>query len=209
MTTTPRPLALLKRLAADPGVATVRARTIENRLLPDAYLARMQEQYGGTRLGRQELDGELIENLPGALWTRDGIEACRASGAPDPVRAVIGVDPPASAGGDACGIVTVALSGDGTGWVLADESVAGLSPEGWARAVSDAAERWCADRVIAEKNNGGAMVESVLRAANVSLPLTLVHASRGKTARAERRRCSAALTMGRAGKRPEELPLQP
>ncbi len=101
------------------------------------------------------------------------------------MRIVIGVDPPVSAGGDACGIVAVGLGGDGIGYVLADHSVAGLSPEGWARAVAAAAEAHGADRVVAEANQGGAMVESVLKAADCALPVRLVHARRGKSARAE------------------------
>jgi phage terminase large subunit-like protein len=98
---------------------------------------------------------------------------------------VVGVDPPASAQGDACGIVVCALGEDGTAHVLADASVEKASPERWARAVSRTAQGWQADRVVAEANQGGAMVESVLRAADLSLPVRLVHASRGKTARAE------------------------
>ncbi len=101
------------------------------------------------------------------------------------VRIVIGVDPPVSEGGDACGIVAVALGADGVGYVLADHSVSGLSPEGWARAVAGAAEAHGADRVVAEANQGGAMVESVLRAADCALPVKLVYARRGKSARAE------------------------
>jgi len=101
------------------------------------------------------------------------------------VRTVIGVDPPASAGGDACGIVVCAQGEDGLVRVLADCSVEKASPEKWARAVATAAEAWQADRVVAEANQGGAMVESVLRAAEVALPLRLVHARQGKSARAE------------------------
>ena len=100
-------------------------------------------------------------------------------------RVVIGVDPPASASGDACGIVAVGLGRDGIGYVLGDHSVRGLSPEGWARAVARAADLWEADRVVAEKNMGGDMVETVLRGAEVHLPVRLVSASRGKIARAE------------------------
>jgi phage terminase large subunit-like protein len=100
-------------------------------------------------------------------------------------RIVIGVDPPASVGGDACGIVACGVGTDGIGYVLGDHSVRGLSPEGWARAVAGAAELHGADRVVAEANQGGAMVESVLRAADCRLPVKLVHASRGKSARAE------------------------
>ena len=98
---------------------------------------------------------------------------------------MIAVDPPASAEGDACGIVVVGLGHDGVGYVLADLSAHGLSPEGWARRVAQEAERWGAHRVVAEKNNGGAMVEAVLRGADAGLPVTLVHAADGKAARAE------------------------
>ncbi len=100
-------------------------------------------------------------------------------------RVVIGVDPPASAGGDACGIVVVGRGEDGKAYVLADCSVSGTSPEGWARAVATAADIWSADRVVAEGNNGGNMVESILRAANINMPLKRVHATHGKVTRAE------------------------
>lgn len=185
LTTTPRPMALLKTLCAAQGTVMVRGRMADNRLLPSAFVAAMQADYRGTRLGRQELDGELIEDLPGALWTRDRIEGCRAH-APDSVaRVVIGVDPSASIGGDACGIVAVALGDDGLGYVIEDATVTAASPEQWARAVADCAARHGADRVVAEANNGGAMVRSVLMAADAALPITLVHASHGKIARAE------------------------
>lgn len=183
-TTTPRPVPLLKRIMGEPGVEQTRGGTRQNLHLPAAFIDAVA-RHAGTRLGRQELEGELIEDHEGALWTRVGIEACRARSAPDLVRVVIGVDPPASEGGDACGIVAVGLSADGQGWVLADESVTGASPAGWASAVASAAARWGADRVIAEKNNGGDMVEAVLRGADAALPVRLVHAARGKTARAE------------------------
>jgi len=185
-TTTPRPVSLLRRLLAMPGVAVTRGRTEDNRAwLPDAFLDAMRDTYGGTRLGRQELDGELIEEAAGALWPRALIERCRVREVPDVSRVVVAVDPPAGIGGDACGIVAAALGADGNAYVLADASVTGAGPEGWARAVAQAAETHGADRVVAEANNGGAMVESVLRAAERHLPIRLVHASRGKAARAE------------------------
>ena len=185
-TTTPKPVPLVRTLVASDGVVVTRGRTVDNRAhLPPAYLEAMRDAYAGTRLGRQELDGELIEELPGALWSRALIERCRARTCPLHKRVAIGVDPPAGIGGDACGIVAVALAEDGAAYVVEDASVAGAGPEGWARAVSEAAARHGADRVIAEANNGGAMVESVLRAAERGLPVRLVHASRGKSARAE------------------------
>jgi phage terminase large subunit-like protein len=185
VTTTPRPIALLRRIIAEPGVEETLGRTRDNPHLPANFVAAMEELYGGTLRGRQELDGELIEDFAGALWTRAGIEACRVAAAPELARVVIGVDPPAGTGGDACGIVVVGLWRDGRGYVLGDASVGGASPEGWARAVARAAARWRADRVVAEANQGGAMVQSVLLAADCGLPVRLVHATRGKSARAE------------------------
>ncbi|NCN84146.1 MAG: DNA-packaging protein [Sphingomonadales bacterium] len=213
-TTTPRPVAIVRALVNADGVAITRGRTQDNDLhLPVAFLTAMAADYGGTRLGRQELDGELIEELEGALWTRAMIEGCRVGagfgavrverslGTGDRpsrsldfardergaglVRVVIGVDPPASANGDACGIIVAGLGGDGKAYVLADCSVEKASPETWARAAARAADTWEADRVIAEANQGGAMVKSVLHAAKISLPVKLVHAARGKVARAE------------------------
>ncbi len=186
-TTTPRAVPLLRRLLAEEGVAVTRGKTEENKSnLPARFIGVIRRTFGKSLLGRQELDGELIEDLPGALWTRALLEECREAAASSPAaRTVIGVDPPASAGGDACGIVVVALGEDGLARVLADASVAKASPERWARAVAQAARAWQADRVVAEANQGGAMVGSVLRAAELSLPLKLVHASKGKVARAE------------------------
>lgn len=186
-TTTPRAVPLLRRILDDEGVAVTRGKTADNRSnLPKRFLRDMRRSFGKTVLGRQELDGELIEDLPGALWTRALMEECRepAASAP-PTRTVIGVDPPASAQGDACGVVVCALGDDGIARVLADVSLVRPSPERWARAVANAAQAWRADRVVAEANQGGAMVASVLRAADIVLPLKLVHASRGKAARAE------------------------
>ncbi|HEY0411917.1 MAG TPA: terminase family protein [Allosphingosinicella sp.] len=185
-TTTPRPTPLVRGLIAQTGVVVTRGCTADNASnLPAAFLAAMSETYGGTRLGRQELDGELIEDVEGSLWPRDLIETCRA--APPGVlrRVVIGVDPPASAGGDACGISVCALGADGIAYVLADASLERARPEAWARRVADAARAWGADRIVAEGNQGGAMVESVLRSVEAGLPVRIVHATHGKSARAE------------------------
>lgn len=186
-TTTPRSVPLILRLAAQPGeVAITRGSTFDNAAnLPERFLDTMRRNFSRSLLGRQEIDGELIADVEGALWTRALLETCRTDTAPDLVRVIVGVDPPASAGGDACGIVVVGLGMDGRGHVLADASVEKAGPERWARAVANAAEVWNADRVVAEANQGGAMVGSVLRAARHALPLRLVHASRGKVARAE------------------------
>jgi phage terminase large subunit-like protein len=185
-TTTPRPVPLVKRLVAEAGVATTTGRTHDNiDNLPRDFIAAVEALYGGTRLGRQELEGELIEDFEGALWNREMIEDCRVRVAPELRRVVIGVDPPITAGGDACGIVVVGRGVDDKAYVLADHSVSGRSPEGWARAVAAAAELWQADRVVAEGNQGGEMVESTLRAADLSMPIKRVHARVGKSARAE------------------------
>ena len=189
-TTTPRSVPLVKRLldnGKQGGVAVTRGRTSDNaRHLPKRFVDDIYREYSGTLIGRQELDGELIEDIAGALWCRSLLERCREDApATPPRRIVVAVDPPASAEGDACGIVVVALGQDGIGRVLADATVEKATPERWARAVAATAQAWGADRVVAEANQGGAMVEAVLRAANVALPLRLVHASRGKVARAE------------------------
>ena len=187
-TTTPRPVPLVRALVSDADVAVTRGATNDNSAnLPTGFMAAMERDYGGTRLGRQELNGELIQELDGGLWSRDLIERCRVKMSGDIAldRVVVAVDPPAGTQGDACGIVVVALGHDGRGYVLADATVNHVSPEGWARAVAAAAHAHGADRVVAEANNGGAMVASVLHAAQHDLPVKLVHASRGKVARAE------------------------
>ncbi|MEA3032073.1 MAG: hypothetical protein QOH86_89 [Sphingomonadales bacterium] len=185
VTTTPKTVPLLKRLVA--ASVVTRGRTADNLNLPDAAVARMEADYRGTRKGREELDGELIEDFEGALWTRTLIERSRQSGTlpRDWRRIVVGVDPPASAQGDACGIVACAIDRDGAGFVLGDHSERGLSPEGWARKAVAAAEAWGADCVVVEKNQGGDMATSVLKTADPALPVRPVHAKYGKGDRAE------------------------
>jgi phage terminase large subunit-like protein len=185
VTTTPRPIDLLKRIREEKWTVTTTGRTPENVNLSEGFVEMMIATYGGTRIGRQELDGELVEEIEGSLWPRALMEKARA---PAPVcdRIVVGVDPPAGvgAGCDACGIVVCGRRGDDL-FVIADETVEGLTPEGWANRVSAAAARWGASIVVAEANNGGAMVASVLRAADCPVKVKLVHASKGKVARAE------------------------
>jgi phage terminase large subunit-like protein len=183
VTTTPKAVPMLKRLLA--ASAVTRGRTADNLNLPAARVARLEADYRGTRKGREELDGELIEDVEGALWTRELIEKSRGE-MPQPARRiVIGVDPPASAAGDACGIVACGLGSDGIGYVLGDHSASGLSPEGWASRVVEAAAAWGADCVIVEKNQGGDMAASVLRTADPALPVRPVFARFGKGDRAE------------------------
>lgn len=185
VTTTPRANPLMRRVMAMKRTVETRGRTHDNPWLADAYIEMVEELFAGTALGRQELDGEMLEDVDGALWTRALIERARVPAPPELVRVVVGVDPPASAAGDACGIVAMGLGRDDRAYLLEDATVAGAAPEVWAHAVAACAARWGADRVVAEKNQGGDMVGSVLRAADEALPLELVHASRGKGARAE------------------------
>ena len=189
VTTTPRAVPLLRRLLAeeaDGEVVVTRGASRANLAnLPLRFLQDMDKTYGQSALGRQELEGEMLDDLPGALWTRALIEQARATRAPPMKRVIIGVDPPASAHGDACGIVVCGLGDDGLAYVQADLTVEKASPERWARAVANASATWLADRVVAEANQGGEMVGSVLRAANSTLPIKLVHARHGKGARAE------------------------
>ncbi len=188
-TTTPRDMPLVRRLLADTedGVFITRGSTFDNSAnLPARFVHAMRRTFGQSLLGRQELDGELILDRAGALWTRALLEQVREPSASSPARrTVIGVDPPASAAGDACGIIVCALGEDGLARVLADVTLEKASPERWARGVAQAAREWQADRVVAEANQGGAMVASVLQAADLTLPLKLVHARAGKSARAE------------------------
>jgi len=193
VTTTPRSVAIVRRVKAQEGAVETGGATRENVHTSAEFRRWVVEAYGGTRLGRQELEGKLFEEVEGALFPRRLLERARAltptslphAGEGLFARVVVGVDPPASAEGDACGIVVCALDHSGVAYVLADCSVAGLRPEGRARAVAAAAEAWGADRVVAEKNQGGDMVEDVLRGADSALPVRLVSASRGKSARAE------------------------
>ena len=191
VTTTPRPMQLLTDIRQDRWTVESGGRTGDNVTLSRQFIEVMMATYGKSRLGRQEIDGELIADVEGSLWPRGLIERCRSLDCARDERngfdrVVIGVDPPAGAGPecDACGIVVAARRGNAF-FVLADESVQGLSPEGWARAVAVAAERWNADRIVAEANNGGEMVRACLVAAGASIRPKLVHASRGKVARAE------------------------
>jgi phage terminase large subunit-like protein len=210
VTTTPRAVPALRAILGmgEGAVAVTGGRTRDNPHVAPAFVATVERLHGGTRLGRQELDGVLLTDVEGALFPRDLMERCRV----DPARVsgdshfahggtksrmtvgesdcplrriVVGVDPPVTAGGDECGIVVCGLGGDGAGYVLADRSAGGLSPEGWARRVAETAEAWDADRVVAEGNQGGEMVEAVLRGAGAGLPVKRVHARQGKAARAE------------------------
>ena len=188
VTTTPRPIKLIQRLLADPRTAVTRAGTHANaRFLAPSFLDAVVGRYAGTRLGRQEIDGEVIEERADALWTRDAIEAARVEKAPALMRVVIGLDPPGSAraGSAACGIVAAGISEAGTVYVLEDSSVEGLAPERWAARAVALYRKHQADCLVAEVNFGGDLVRSVLQQIDRNLPLRQVRATRGKYVRAE------------------------
>jgi predicted phage terminase large subunit-like protein len=187
VTTTPRPIRLIRELLTDPKVVVTRGRTIENRKhLAPAFLEQIVRRYEGTRLGRQELDGEILDDMPGALWNHGLIDAARVSTAPDLIRIVVAIDPAVSSGehSDETGIIVAGKTGEGHGYVLADHS-GHCRPAEWARAAITACHTHGADRIVAEVNNGGEMVEATLRMIDPNVPYTAVHAARGKVARAE------------------------
>ena len=188
ITTTPRPTALIKRLLADPRTAVTRAATQANAaFLSPAFLGQVVQRYDGTRLGRQEIMGEIIEDRADALWSRSVIEGARVAAAPSLARIVVGIDPPADAkpNSDACGIVAAGRAEDGTIYVLEDATVAGLAPAGWAAKAIAVYRRLAADTLVAEVNQGGEMVRAVLRQVDANVPVKTVHATRGKWLRAE------------------------
>jgi phage terminase large subunit-like protein len=188
VTTTPRPLPLLKRLMADPESVISRARTVDNAAnLSPAFVASITACYAGSRLGRQELDGEIIEDRADALWTRVMIEASRTHGAPALERIVVAVDPPATSTqrADACGLVVAGRDEMGVIYVLAEESVQGLRPAEWAAKAVALFHRYEADALVVEVNQGGDMVGSVICEVDPSVPVTSVRATRGKYLRAE------------------------
>jgi phage terminase large subunit-like protein len=220
-TTTPRPVPIIRKLLARVGkdVLLVRGSTRENAAnLPPSFLQQLEDRYAGTRLGRQEIEAELLEDIPGALWTLAMIDATRARtlppGLPEHIRPgmigferafaaalglkriVIAVDPSGAASendekADEIGIVSVGLDRQERAHLLED-ATACYSPEGWGAKAVELYDRWGADRIVAERNFGGAMVEATIRAAAThptgrrrNVPVTLLNASRGKVQRAE------------------------
>lgn len=187
--TTPRPSKLLTEWSArvDGSVHLTRGSTFDNASnLSPAALSELRARYANTRLGRQELYGELLDESPGALWTRNIIESAQAQRAPEMARIVVAVDPAVSAGEDSneTGIIVAGLGVDGRGYVLEDASVR-ATPDAWARRVVSAFHRWKADRVVAETNQGGDIIEVILRSIDGEIPYRSVSATRGKGARAE------------------------
>ncbi len=188
--TTPRPTKLIRELLAREGrdVIVTRGSTYENRAnLAPGFFDQVIRKYEGTRLGRQELNAELLEDTPGALWSHSIIDAARqAAGPPDLARIVVAVDPAVTSGEDAdeTGIVVVGRDHQGHGYVLADAS-GRYQPIEWAKIAIAAYQAHHADRIVAEVNNGGEMVENTIRMVDSNVPFTAVRASRGKVTRAE------------------------
>ncbi|WP_238547765.1 DNA-packaging protein [Meridianimarinicoccus roseus] len=193
VTTTPRNVSVLKRILDNGSTVVTHAPTEANSAyLADSFLAEVRARYAGTRLGRQELDGILLEDAEGALWTLAMLEALQVDRIPDLDRVVVAVDPPVSGHGasDSCGIVVagVRMAGPPRDWVayvIEDCTVQGASPQGWAEAALAAMARHGAERLVAEVNQGGNLVESVIRQVDPLVPYRAVRASRGKAARAE------------------------
>ena len=189
VTTTPRNVEVLKAILAQDSTVKTHAKTEANRAnLAKSFLEEVRSRYAGTFIGRQELDGELVDDIPGALWRLGEVQRARPEDRPD--RIVVAVDPSTTASGDTCGIVVAgAMQTDApTEWeavVLEDASVEGASPQQWAEAVIHAYHKHGADRIVAEVNQGGGMVEQMLRQVDPSVPFRAVHASKGKTVRAE------------------------
>jgi phage terminase large subunit-like protein len=190
VTTTPRPGKPLQDLLAQPDVVLSRATTWDNQYLSSSFLRGLEAVYGNSALSRQELGGEILAEYEDGLWSRSQIEQAISVPPHEFERIVVAVDPPAGAGekSAACGIIVAGLVGErrqGKAWVLADRTVQGLHPSGWAEAVGRAYEEFEADRVVAEANQGGEMVRTVLQLFGAELPITLVHARRAKRVRAE------------------------
>ena len=193
VTTTPRNTVPLRELLARPSTVMTHAPTRANRAnLAAEFMAEIEARYGGTRLGRQELQGELLTDVQGALWSYADLSRCQVHGVPKLDRIVVAIDPPVtgSKNSDDCGIVVagVVMQGPPQDWcvfVIEDATVSAASPNAWAKAAIAAMERHGADRLVAEVNQGGEMVETILRQESPLVSFRAVHASKGKVARAE------------------------
>ncbi len=187
VTTTPRPTKLLKRIITDNRTILTRMQTKDNaQNLAPSFLSDIVARYEGTFLGRQELDGELIEDLPDALWTRAGLEAARTTAQVELHRVLVSVDPAvsANANSDACGIVVAGKTENGA-LVLADETLKPAPPLQWARIAVRAFHRYEADAIVAEVNQGGDLVANLIAQIDPDVPVIPVRATRSKWVRAE------------------------
>lgn len=187
ITTTPRPTKIIKELVADTHTHITRGSTFDNKTnLAGAFIDAIISKYDGTRLGRQELHAEILDDNPNALWQRGQIEALCVNRAPDLVRIAIAIDPATTSGEDSAetGIIAAGEGSDGQYYVLQDASMKG-SPNQWATAAVQTYYHLKADRIVAEGNNGGEMIEAVIRSVDKNVPYRMVHATRGKYTRAE------------------------
>lgn len=189
VTTTPKPLKLIRQLLHDSATVTTRGTTYENRAnLPEPFFRQIISKYEGTRLGRQELNAELLEDIEGALWTRAWFDRDRRDKIRprDLQRIVVAIDPAVTHNEDSddTGMIVAGLGVDGRGYVL-DDLTCKLSPDGWGTRAVNALKDREADKIVAENNNGGDLVEHVIRTVDKRVPYKGVHASRGKITRAE------------------------
>jgi len=183
-TSTPRGNNWLARVfQSSPDHAIIRSSSRQNPYLPAGFVASLEQSYT-QRLIRQEVEGEFLDDVPGALWTRAMLDACRVTSVPDLRRIVVGVDPSGSAKGDACGIVVAGKDAAGHGYVLDDRSIQAL-PGVWAAEAVAAYNSHKADRLIAESNFGGEMVRTTIQTIPGAPSVSLISASRGKMVRAE------------------------
>ena len=191
VTTTPRPIPLLREIVADEATVITKGMTLDNaENLAPSFIRTIVRKYEGTRLGRQELNAEILDDYPGALWTRQVLDDCRIKkdDLPDMARVVVGVDPSGTSGeedeGAAIGIVVAGRGVNGHGYLMGDYTCK-LSPDGWGRRAVTAYHQHDADRIVAETNYGGAMVKAVIKTCDGTVAYKEVKASRGKVARAE------------------------
>tara|TARA_Y100000593_G_scaffold86609_1_gene165659 strand:- start:9179 stop:10336 length:1158 start_codon:yes stop_codon:yes gene_type:complete len=188
ITTTPKPSRLIRDLLKHPHCAVTHGSTFENKAnVAKAWLENILQKYEGTTLGMQELHAELLDEMPGALWSRKSLEEARCSSVPNGLqRIVVAIDPATTSKqtSDDTGMVVAGIDSNGTGYLLEDLTCH-VSPSQWAQIAVDAYHRWKADRIIAETNQGGDMVEATLRTIDRSIPYLGIHASRNKQARAE------------------------
>lgn len=188
VTTTPKPIKLVRELLVDRRTAITKGSTFDNRdNLAEAFFDDILKKYEGTRLGRQEIYAEVLDDIPGALWTEEILSKTRVMVAPkDLVRVVVAIDPAVSSGDNSCehGIVVAGRCQEGHAYVLEDGSLFG-TPDEWARQAKHLYDKYKADLYVAEKNNGGDLVEANIRTVDPNAKIELVHASRGKVRRAE------------------------
>lgn len=186
ITTTPRPIDVIKAMVADPSIVVTRGSTFDNAdNLAPAFLEQIKRRYEGTRLGLQEIYGEILGDIPGALWSARTLDTYRKTKVPDGLRRiVVAVDAAVTEDGDDHGIIVAGMTAEGNGVVLADGTIKG-SPFDWARRAVSLYDEWAADRIVAEVNQGGDMVRHTLQSVRASLPVSMVRASRGKHIRAE------------------------